>query len=97
MAHFLGSIQGSRGEASRLGTKSSGLDVTAASWSGSVRVRLWFDHACDVNMCSVSLAPWHGAGVSVSLYRGPVGEFVSSGVCSDLRAKMRSVPSVDQV
>ena len=87
MAHFLGSIQGSRGEASRLGTKSSGLDVTAASWSGSVRVRLWFDESSAVDHCSVSLSPWHGSGVSVSLYRGPVGEFVSTGVCEDLRSK----------
>ena len=97
MAHFLASVKGSRGEASRLGTKQSGLDVVAASWSGSVRVRLWFDESSGVDHCSVFLSPWHGSGVSVSLYRGPVGEFVSAGVCSDLRAKLRSVPSVDQV
>jgi hypothetical protein len=43
MAHFYGTLQGNRGSASRLGTKASGLVVTAQSWSGSVTVSLWQD------------------------------------------------------
>ena len=42
MAQFRGTIQGTRGEASRLGTKSSGLTVTANGWDTGVRVEL--DH-----------------------------------------------------
>lgn len=40
MAHFIGYLQGNRGAASRLGTKNSGVDVTARGWNigGSVRV-----------------------------------------------------------
>ncbi len=72
MAHFFAAIQGHRGEASRLGTKRSGLDATAASWQGSVSVRLWHDAKTGRDMARVSLEPWHGAGVSRSLYYGPV-------------------------
>src|SRR5467141_3221312 len=72
MAHFRAVIQGARGEASRLGTSASGLDATAASWEGSVSVRLWHDKKTGRDMARVSLEPWHGAGVSRSLYYGPV-------------------------
>jgi hypothetical protein len=40
MAHYFGEVQGTRGKATRLGTRSSGLRVTAASWSGAIRVEL---------------------------------------------------------
>jgi len=40
MAQFRGTIEGNRGEASRLGTKASGLTVTANGWDTGVRVEL---------------------------------------------------------
>ena len=40
MARFYGILQGQRGKASRLGSQSSGLNVTAAGWVGAVRTRL---------------------------------------------------------
>lgn len=88
MAHFLASIQGSRGEASRLGTKNSGLDVTAASWAGSVSVRLWYSASDDLDMCNISLAPWHGSGVHVPLYHGPVGSFVFSDLSAIVQSEV---------
>jgi hypothetical protein len=72
MAQYLAAIKGQRGEASRLGSKKSGLDVTAASWQGAVEVRLWHDKKTGQDMARVSLAPWHGSGSSRSLYYGPV-------------------------
>lgn len=41
MAHFIGYVQGARGEASRLGSKSSGIDATGRGWNigGSVMLR----------------------------------------------------------
>jgi hypothetical protein len=72
VAHFYGILQGNRGEASRLGTTSSGMDATVASWQGAVSVRLWYDSATDTDMADVSLIPWHGAGDNVRLYAGPV-------------------------
>jgi len=72
MAQFYGSIKGSRGGASRLGTKASGLDITAASWQGAVRVSLWHDEAAGVDMAEVALDLWDGEGSQRTLYRGPV-------------------------
>lgn len=40
MARFRGTIQGCRGEASRLGSKGSGLDVRANGWNIGARVDL---------------------------------------------------------
>lgn len=70
MAHFYGSVQGARGEASRLGHKSSGMATTAASWKGSVHTYLYEEGGVD--MCRVELRPWNGAGVNRLLYEGPI-------------------------
>ena len=70
MAHFLGTVQGARGEASRLGSKNSGLRTCAASWQGSVRVYLWDDNGTD--KVQAMLEPWHGKGETRELYCGPV-------------------------
>ncbi len=43
MARFRGTIQGHRGEASRLGTAKSGLVVTANGWNLGVRAELDVD------------------------------------------------------
>lgn len=77
MAQFRGTIQGQRGEASRLGSKTSGLVVTAASWSGAVQVTLY--HAKGVDMARVSLTKHHGQGTSALLYDGPVAGSVLAG------------------
>lgn len=73
MAHFYGVLQGSRGEATRCGTKASDLDVTAASWQGAVRVRLQYNEVTGQDVATVYLMPWHGHGVERELYHGPVG------------------------
>lgn len=74
MSHFYGTLKGSRGEATRCGTKNSGLDVTAASWAGAIRTRVWHDGAAGVDRYDVSLIPWHGAGASRVLAQGIVGD-----------------------
>ena len=43
MAQFRGTIQGNRGEASRLGTKSSGLVMTTNGWESGIKVRAYYD------------------------------------------------------
>lgn len=78
MAHFYGTIQGARGEASRLGSKTSGLDVKAASWAGAVSVRLYRNERDGMDCARVSLVPWHGAGITSLLYDGPVGGGLAS-------------------
>lgn len=70
MAHFLGEIQGQRGPASRLGSKASRLQVTAASWQGCVKTHLYEKDGKD--MARVTLERWRGRGTSRILYEGPV-------------------------
>lgn len=70
MAHFYGTIQGSRGQASRLGGKASGLSTVAASWQGAVAVKLYEKDGTD--FARVYLTTHNGAGTNRTLYDGPV-------------------------
>jgi len=70
MAHFYGMLKGSRGRATRCGTRTSGMDTTAASWDGAVSVSLYERDGRDY--ARVALTPWHGRGTSRVLYDGPV-------------------------
>ena len=43
MAHFRGTVQGGRGEASRLGHANSGLQVTCNGWRLGIEIRAEYD------------------------------------------------------
>ncbi len=73
LAHFYAKIQGNRGEATRTGTKNSGITADIASWSGSVHVELW-KHDNGKDYATVWLRRWQGKGIEKMLYQGPVGE-----------------------
>lgn len=72
MAHFRGTISGQRGDASRLGSKHSGMTVEAQSWQGKVVTRLYHDEVTGLDMAEVKLEPHFGNGTSRTLYVGPV-------------------------
>jgi len=79
MARFLGTIQGQRGEASRLGSKASGLRVDASSWQGRISVFLYERNGVD--MALVRFEMHHGKGTDRKIiYEGPV-----SGACAECR------------
>ena len=78
MAHFYGTLQGSRGLASRLGGKSSGLNVVAASWQGAVSVAL--REVDGVDFAYVTLQPWRGNGIFKVLFDGPVSGLPDANV-----------------
>ena len=85
MSHFYGVVRGGRGEATRGGTKASGLIVHAASWQGCVEVELYCEvkDGREVDHAVVKLKQWEGQGAwpSVTLYDGPVsGEGYSNKV-----------------
>lgn len=73
MSHFYGTLQGSRGQATRCGTKDSGITATAASWQGAVMTHLWTD-AMGVNRFRVVQTKWHGHGMDEILAEGVVGQ-----------------------
>lgn len=81
MAQFRGIIQGQRGEASRLGSKASGLTVEAASWQGKIEVRLWHDETAGRDLYEVTQERHHGSGVRQVLASGVVGMPATSADC----------------
>ena len=77
MAHFYGNLKGSRGEATRCGTKSSGIRVSARSWAGSVSVEMEDDE--DYGEPRVIIRAGEGSTIGGHpLYCGPISALVSA-------------------
>lgn len=72
MSHFYGTVQGNRGEATRCGSKNSGMDVCCASWDGAIRCRTYIQDGED--FVRVEKIPWRGRGERKLLYDGPIGK-----------------------
>jgi hypothetical protein len=72
MAHFYGTVQGNRGEATRLGTRDSGMDTTAASWAGAIAVSLYVDEQ-GRDCYRISQRTHHGKGCSEPIACGVLG------------------------
>ena len=69
MSHFYGTLEGSRGGATRCGTKQSGLTTRAAGWQGCITVNV--THADGHDYFTVDLSPWKGSiGRTVCLAAG---------------------------
>ena len=58
MSRFYGSVQGSRGEATRLGGKESGLITKAAGWGGCIEVWVYYCKTHEADMFEVRLKQW---------------------------------------
>ena len=78
MSHFYATIPVSARKtiASARGHKSTGINTVAASYAGSIRVRLWYDEATGLDMFEVNQAPWEGQGDSHCVAHGVVGQAV---------------------
>ncbi len=73
MAQFRATIEGTRGPASRLGTKDSGLLVTANGWNIGVRVDL--DHINGEDIITICLT----AGSGHRIHQRHLGRFKARG------------------
>lgn len=58
MGHFYGTLEGNRGQASRLGTANSGLRTEAAGWKGCIHVQIEHDEKTGKDHYMVVLKPW---------------------------------------
>ena len=70
MSHFYGVLHGQAGEATRCGSKDSGIHTVAASWRGAVSVQLGHDSETGEDWYAISLIPWYGRGEGRNLARG---------------------------
>ena len=92
MAQYRGTLTGQRGNASRLGSKTSGLSAHIASWQGAIDVDLWHDSKTGTDMARVTLCQHLGSGQFPSrvLYDGPV-----SGEGAEVLAASRGAITCD--
>jgi hypothetical protein len=67
MAHFYGTLKGQAGEATRRGSKNSGLQIAAPSWQGAVYTYLWHDEKTGKDCYRVELGSWNGNGRSTQV------------------------------
>jgi len=76
MARFYGTIAGqATNEASRIGSKASGLRTCTMAWGGAVTVRMWAtEEGVDMVEISSENHPHSYLRHSVTLYRGPVSD-----------------------
>lgn len=75
MARFYGSVQGGRGEATRLGHATTGLRASAQSYSGSVIVEVYANGEEDcARITAADGSKRHGDFV---IYDGPLEKLVS--------------------
>lgn len=70
MDRFYGGVQGTRGQAHRLGTAKTGITTVAASYQGAIEVRLRAVNGLD--RAEVRFIPWRGVGADLPIYSGPV-------------------------
>ena len=74
MSHFYSTLNGSRGEATRQGTKKSGLHAVAASWRGSVHVIVFHDPHTGEDKFTITQQSWHGRGIGEEIAAGVIGK-----------------------
>jgi hypothetical protein len=61
MSHFYGTVKGARGEATRCGSKNSGMETYCASWCGAIRCMAYIDEK-GKDCVRVSKETWQGIG-----------------------------------
>lgn len=82
MADFYGTVQGERGQATRLGRRS--ITTKTASWDGAVQSSM---HMVDgVPWLTIELVSWHGRGPYRKLYDGPLSELQAPALAQRVAA-----------
>lgn len=73
MSHFYGVVEGQASkQATRCGSKKSGLITICASWAGAVHCEAYIN-SLGMDCVRVRLVPWEGKGITKLLYNGPIG------------------------
>lgn len=75
MSHFYGTLQGSRGAATRCGTRRSGISASAQSYNGSITVEL--DDVDGETFVTIGVREGSGVGGRM-IFRSKMRELLSS-------------------
>lgn len=89
MAQFQSDIQGHRGQASRLGSKASGITANVRSWEGQITVAMWHNERENCDYVSIYSGP-HGTSAH-RLYVGKVSEIAKGGAGLVLQHAMNAL------
>ncbi len=74
MSHFYGVLNGSAGQATRCGSKNSGMLTQAASWAGAIECVVYRDQSDGKDHFTVREIPWQGCGQRRHIASGIIGE-----------------------
>ena len=100
MAHFIGYVQGNRGEASRLGSKDSGIKAQAQGWEMGGVVRLWHYKPYDRDNLTLDYntgSNGGGSGASILHVVREKGEIVSAEMNMNAVAEIMGYKLGDRV
>ena len=79
MAHFYGTLKGSRGEGTRCGTRDGGMTTICASWQGAIQSYAYYNESTGEDWVRVSMRTWNGRGDTFLVYEGPIGRYMPGG------------------
>ena len=76
MSYFYGTIPVSARKTvpTARGHKKTGLSTIAASYTGAIRVNLWYNSAEDLDCYEVEMIPWESHGDRQVIARGVLGD-----------------------
>ena len=82
MSYFYGTIPVSARKTvpTARGHKKTGLSTIAASYTGAIRVNLWYNSAEDLDCYEVEMIPWESHGDRHVIARGVLGDAKLSDV-----------------
>ena len=72
MSHYYATVEGTRGPATRQGTKNSGIRAAAQTFDGSIIVRIDYDARNDEDVVTIGTGPGSTTAMDRELWSGPL-------------------------
>jgi len=91
MAHFRGTVQGSRGAVSRLGGKEKGMSANVNGWRAGVRVHAYHLYSQDKDIFTIRITGGSGSGGCYEVGTLSGDEFIPSAETCAAVDKLRGV------
>lgn len=85
MSHFYGTVQGSRGQATRQGGKSSGIRTNTACWGGTIFTCLSYDEDADTDRVTIEVRGWPYGGYHAVIFNGTIQELAEAAKAGTLQ------------
>lgn len=99
MSHFYGTVQGSRGKATRQGGKSSGIRTNTACWAGTIFTHLSHDEDTDTDRVTIEVRGWPYGEYYAVVFNGTIQELTEAAKAGTLQAASvpTPVPTIEDI